>query len=204
MEMAYRMQAEATDAFDLRKEPAKIRESYGDTAFARGCLLARRMVERGVRVVQVFFEAGEPWDHHADIMMHQKLAPMADQPIAALVDDLKSRGLFDETLILIAGEFGRTPTAEISVRQFLQNGRDHNPYGYTTLMAGGGIKGGIVHGATDDFGWHAVEKPVHVHDIHATLLHQLGMDHTRLTYHYSGRDFRLTDIEGNVIREIIA
>jgi hypothetical protein len=204
MEMAYRMQAEATDAFDLGKEPEKTRERYGETPFARGCLLARRLVERGVRIVQVFFEAGEPWDHHADIQMHAVLAPMADQPIAALVDDLKARGLFGETLIVVGGEFGRTPTSEISVRQFLQNGRDHDPYGYTVLLAGGGVKGGITYGATDELGWRAVEKPVHVHDLHATMLHQLGLDHTRLTYHYSGRDFRLTDVEGNVVREILA
>ena len=204
MEMAYRMQAEGTDAFNLNQEPENLRERYGSTNFARGCLIARRLVERGVRVVQVFFEAGDPWDHHADIMLHQKLAPMADQPIGALIDDLKARGLFDETVVFIAGEFGRTPTAEISVRQFLQNGRDHNPYGFTTLLAGGGFKGGCVYGATDEFGWHAVENPVHVHDLHATMLHQLGLDHTRLTYHYSGRDFRLTDVEGNIVRDLLA
>jgi hypothetical protein len=204
MEMAYRMQAEATDAFDLRQEPAKLRERYGTSNFGRGCLIARRLVERGVRIVQVFFEAGEPWDHHADIMMHKKLAPMADQPIGALVDDLKARGLFNETILFIAGEFGRTPTAEISVRQFLQNGRDHNPYGFTTLLAGGGFKGGLAYGGTDELGWHAVDKPVHVHDLHATILHQLGIDHTRLTYHYSGRDFRLTDVEGHVVGDLLA
>ncbi|MBK9166437.1 MAG: DUF1501 domain-containing protein [Bryobacterales bacterium] len=204
MEIAYRMQAEAMDAFDLRKESLSIREAYGSSDFGRGCLLARRLVERGVRCVQVFYGAGQPWDHHADIMMHQKLAPAADQGFAALVGDLKQRGLLDETLIFFAGEFGRTPTAEISVRQFLQNGRDHNPYGFTVLLAGGGVKGGMAYGATDDFGWHAVDRKVHVHDVHATMLHLLGFDHTRLTYHYSGRDFRLTDVEGEVIQGIVA
>ena len=204
MEMAYRMQAEATDAFDLRQERPETHARYGDSNFGRGCLLARRLAERGVRTVQVFFEASDPWDHHADIMMHQKLAAMADPAIAALLDDLRVSGLLAETLVLVGSEFGRTPTAEISVRQFLQNGRDHNPYGFTVLLAGGGVRGGYAHGATDEWGWRAVDKPVHVHDLHATMLHLLGLDHTRLTYHYSGRDFRLTDVEGNVVKEILA
>ena len=204
MEIAYRMQAEAMDAFDIRQEPEKVRERYGDGDFARGCLLARRLVERGVRTVQVYYEAKEPWDHHEDIMMHQKLAPSADQPIAALLGELKASGLLEETLVLIGGEFGRTPTAEVSVRQFLQNGSDHNPYGFSMLLAGGGVKGGLAYGATDEFGWRATENPVHVHDLHATMLHLLGFDHTRLTYHHSGRDFRLTDVAGNVVQDILA
>ncbi len=204
MEVAFRMQMEASDAFDVRKESAETRERYGDSNFGRGCLLARRMVERGVRVVQVFYDAGQPWDHHADIMMHAKLAPAADRGLAALLEDLKRTGLLKETLVLMGGEFGRTPTSEISVRQFLQNGRDHNPYGYTLLLAGGGVKGGYAHGSTDDFGWRVADKPVHIHDLHATMLHLMGLDHTRLTYRYSGRDFRLTDVEGNVVHDIIA
>lgn len=204
MEVAYRMQSEATDAFDLSQESERTRERYGTWNFARGCLLARRLVERGVRVVQVFFDNGQPWDHHADIFMHQKLAPHADQATAALLDDLKERGLLDDTIVVFAGEFGRTPTAEISVRQFLQNGRDHNPYGFTALVAGGGFKGGQIYGSTDELGWHAVENRMHVHDLHATMLHALGFDHTKLTYRYSGRDFRLTDVEGRVVRELLA
>ena len=203
MEIAFRMQTEATDAFDIGQAPAKVRERYGDGDFARGCLLARRLVERGVRTVQVYYEAKEPWDHHEDIMMHQKLAPSADRPIAALLSELKASGLLDETLVLIGGEFGRTPTAEVSVRQFLQNGRDHNPYGFSMLLAGGGVKGGLAYGATDEFGWRAVENPVHVHDLHATMLHLLGFDHERLTYHHSGRDFRLTDVAGKVVKDIL-
>ena len=204
MEMAYRMQAEAMDAFDLRQESEATRERYGEGNFARGCLLSRRLVERGVRCVQVYWGNSEPWDHHADIMMHQKMAPETDRAIAALFQDLKASGLFKETLVLIGGEFGRTPTAEISVRQFLQNGRDHDPYGFSMLLAGGGVKGGIAYGSTDEFGWRAIDKPMHVHDLHATMLHLLGLDHTRLTYHYSGRDFRLTDVEGNVVKDIVA
>ena len=204
MEIAYRMQAEAMDAFDLRKEPAQVRERYGASHFAKGCLMARRLAERGVRCVQVYFEAGEPWDHHADIMMHQQHAALADQPIAALLEDLKSSGLLAETLVVLGTEFGRTPTAEISLRQFLQNGRDHDPYGFTVLLAGGGVRGGIAYGGTDELGWHAVDRPVHVHDLHATMLHLLGLDHTKLTYHYSGRDYRLTDVEGTVVGDIIA
>lgn len=204
MEIAYRMQAEAMDAFDIRKEKAQTQERYGESEFGRGCLLARRLLERGVRVVQVYYGPAEAWDHHEDIMMHQQLALDADRAVAAFLEDLKARGMFEDTLVLIGSEFGRTPTAEISVRQFLQNGRDHNPYGYTMLLAGGGVKGGLTHGATDEFGWKAVEGKVHVHDLHATMLHLLGFDHTRLTYTYSGRQYRLTDVEGEVVREILA
>jgi hypothetical protein len=204
MEVAYTMQTEAMDAFDVRKESSAAQERYGPTEFGRGCLLARRLLERGVRVVQVYYGPQEAWDHHEDIMMHQQLAVDADRAIAAFLQDLKDRGMLDDTLVLIGSEFGRTPTAEVSVRQFLQNGRDHNPYGFSMVLAGGGVKRGITYGATDELGWRAVDKPMHVHDLHATMLHLLGFDHTKLTFQYSGRPFRLTDVEGNVIKDIIA
>ncbi|MEX2260297.1 MAG: DUF1501 domain-containing protein [Bryobacteraceae bacterium] len=204
METAYRMQAEAMDAFDIRKESEDTRARYGDSDFGRGCLMARRLVEHGVRMVQIFFGPGQPWDNHDDIMDHRKLAGDADPAIASLIQDLKSNGLLQETLIVVGGEFGRTPAAEVSGLVKVQNGRDHNSLGFTTLLAGGGVKGGMAYGATDEFGYRAVENPVHVHDLQATILHLLGFDHTRLTYRYSGRDFRLTDVEGNVVRDIIA
>jgi hypothetical protein len=203
-EIAFRMQAEAPDVFDVRKESEATRARYGDGNFARGCLLARRLVERGVRMVQVYFGDGQPWDNHDDIQIHRKLARQSDQPIAALLQDLKASGLLKETLVIIGGEFGRTPAVEVSGLVAVQNGRDHNSHGFSTLVAGGGIKGGITYGSTDEFGFKAVENPVHVHDLHATLLHQLGLDHTKLTYRYSGRDFRLTDVAGEVIKDIIA
>lgn len=220
MEIAYRMQAEALDAFDVSKEPQAVRSRYGigskrddsemkiksatrDGDFARGCLVARRLVERGVRVVQVYFGNDKPWDSHHDILVHRRLALQADQPIAALLKDLKSSGLLKETLVIIGGEFGRRPWTEVSGRINVQNGRNHNNEGFTTLLAGGGVKGGMAYGATDEFGYRAIEKKVHVHDLHATVLHLMGLDHTRLTYPYSGRDFRLTDVAGNVIHEII-
>jgi Protein of unknown function (DUF1501) len=203
-EIAFRMQTEAPDVFDVRKESEATRARYGDGDFARGCLLARRLVERGVRMVQVYFGNGQPWDNHDDIQIHRKLAKQADRPIAALLQDLKASGLLKETLVIIGGEFGRTPAVEVSGLVSVQNGRDHNSHGFSTLVAGGGIKGGITYGATDDFGFKAVDKPVHIHDLHATLLHQLGLDHTRLTYRYSGRDFRLTDVAGEVVKDIIA
>lgn len=204
MEIAFRMQMEAPEAFDFRKESEATRAAYGDGDFSRGCLIARRLIERGVRMVQVYFGNGQPWDNHDDIQIHRRLAKQADQPIAALLKDLKQRGLLKETLVVIGGEFGRTPAVEVSGLVNVQNGRDHNSHGFTTLVAGGGIKGGYVHGATDEFGFKAEQKPVHIHDLHATLLHQLGLDHTRLTYRYSGRDFRLTDVAGEVVKEIIA
>ena len=203
-EIAFRMQTEAPDVFDVRKESEATRARYGDGNFARGCLLARRLVERGVRMVQVYFGDGQPWDNHDDIQIHRKLARQSDQPIAALLQDLKASGLLKETLVIIGGEFGRTPAVEVSGLVAVQNGRDHNSHGFSTLVAGGGIKGGITYGSTDEFGFKAVENPVHVHDLHATLLHQLGLDHTKLTYRYSGRDFRLTDVAGEVIKDIIA
>lgn len=204
MEIAFRMQAEALDAFDLTKEPEQVCERYGGGDFARGCLIARRLVERGVRMVQVYFGNGQPWDNHDDILIHRKLAAQSDQPMAALLADLKASGLLDETIVIISGEFGRTPSVEVSAIAKVHNGRDHNNHGFTTLVAGGGFKGGMTYGATDDFGFQAVEKPVHPHDLHATILHQMGLDHTKLTYRHSGRDFRLTDVGGKVIREILA
>jgi len=202
-EIAFRMQAEAPDVFDITKEPEAIRARYGDHDFGRGCLMARRLVERGVRMVQVYYGNGQPWDNHDDILIHHDLANKADGPIAALLQDLKASGLLNETLVIIGGEFGRTPVVEVSGLVKYQNGRDHNSWGFSTLVAGGAVKGGTTYGATDDFGFKAVDKPVHIHDLHATLLHALGMDHTKLTYRYSGRDFRLTDVAGNVVNEIL-
>ncbi|MDX1979720.1 MAG: DUF1501 domain-containing protein [Bryobacteraceae bacterium] len=204
MEVAFRMQTEAPDVFDVTKEPEAVRTAYGEGHFARGCLLARRLVERGVRMVQIYFGNGQPWDNHDDILIHRKLAGQSDKPIAALLGDLKQRGMLGETLVIIGSEFGRTPSVENSAAVKIQNGRDHNPYGFSTLLAGGGIRGGMSYGATDEFGFRAAENPVHVHDLHATALHLLGLDHTRLTYRYSGRDFRLTDVGGRVIRDILA
>ena len=203
MEVAFRMQTEAPDVFDIAKETEATRARYGDGDFGRGCLMALRMVERGVRMVQVYFGNYQPWDTHDDIRDQAKFAADSDGPIAALVQDLKSRGLFDETLVVVSSEFGRTPMIQNSGLEKIGHGRDHNVHGFTTLLAGGGIKGGITYGATDDFGFKAVEKPVHVHDLHATILNQLGMDHTKLTYRYSGRDFRLTDVAGTVIKDIL-
>ena len=204
MEVAYRMQTEAPKVFDITKEPQATRERYGESDFGRGCLMALRLAERGVRMVQVYYGNFQPWDSHDDILVHGKLAREADGPIASLVEDLKLRGLFDETLLVIGTEFGRTPMIQNSGLEKIGKGRDHNVPGYTTLLAGGGIKGGMTYGATDDFGFKAVENPVHPHDLHATILHQLGLDHTKLTYRYSGRDFRLTDVAGNVVKDILA
>ncbi len=207
-ELAYRMQMDAADAFDISKEPQHIRDMYGSGTQARQILIARRLIERGVRFVQVWHGEGQPWDSHDDIETnHRRLALECDQAIGALLKDLKQRGLLEETLVLWGGEFGRTPTVELPTpgsNAGKVNGRDHNHYGFTTWMAGGGVKGGTVHGATDEFGFKAVEKPVHVHDLHATMLHLLGFDHEKLTYRYAGRDFRLTDVHGNVVRELLA
>jgi uncharacterized protein (DUF1501 family) len=201
MEMAYRMQVGAPEAFDISQESEATRERYGDGDFGRGCLMALRLVERGVRVVQVYFDEGNPWDHHQDIIGHQFLAKRADKPIASLIKDLKNRGLLDETLVIVGTEFGRTPVFQAGGT--ISNGRDHNPHGFTTLLAGGGVKPGYIHGATDEIGFHAVEDKVHVHDLHATILHLMGLDHTELSYHFSGRDFRLTDVHGRVVEEIL-
>jgi len=204
METAFRMQTEAPEAFDITKENESVRARYGDTDFGRGCLMALRLVERGVRIVQVYYGDNQPWDNHDDILIHRKLAREVDSPAAALIDDLKARGLFDETLVIFGTEFGRTPAVETSARVNIQNGRDHNPYAFSVWLAGGGVKGGMTYGATDDFGFKAAENPVHVHDLHATILQLLGLDHTRLTYKYSGREFRLTDVHGRVLKEVIA
>ena len=204
MEVAFKMQTSVPDVFDLEKESPKTRERYGLTNFGRGCLLALRMLEKGVRMVQVYYDNYQPWDSHDDIRVHARLARGADPAIAALVQDLKWRGLFDDTLLVIGSEFGRTPMIQNSGLEKIGRGRDHNIHGFTTLLAGGGIKRGITYGATDDFGYKVVDRPVHVHDLHATILYQLGLDHKRLTYRYSGRDFRLTDVAGNVVQEIIA
>ena len=206
-ELAYRMQSDATDAFDISKEPSNVREMYGPGSFARQCLMARRLLERGVRFIQLWHGNGQPWDSHDNIEDHRKLAGECDQAIGAFLSDLKMRGMLDETLVIWGGEFGRTPVVELpkaGSNAGMMKGRDHNHYGFTTWLAGGGVKGGHIHGATDEFGFKAVEKPVHVHDLHATILHLLGLDHEKLTYHYSGRDFRLTDVHGKVIHEIIA
>ncbi len=204
MEIAYRMQTEGPEVFDLGKESEATRERYGDSAFGRGCLMARRMVEKGVRMVQIYFGNSQPWDAHEDIQSHARLARQADPAVAALVQDMEERGLLDETLVVVGTEFGRTPAVETGSTTKLHNGRDHNSLGYSILLAGGGVKGGYVHGATDEFGYKAVDKPVHPHDLNATLLHLMGLDHTKLTYFYSGRHFRLTDVHGELVRDILA
>jgi len=207
-ELAYRMQLDAADAFDISREPRRIRELYGPGVHARQCLIARRLLEKGVRFIQLWHGAGQPWDNHDDLEVnHRHLAQQCDQGIAALLTDLKQRGLLDETLVLWGGEFGRTPTVELptpGANAGKINGRDHNHWGFSMWIAGGGVKGGYVHGATDEFGFQAVENKVHVHDLHATLLYLLGFDHEKLTYRYAGRDFRLTDVHGKVVKEIIA
>ncbi len=204
-ELAFRMQMEAADAFDLAKEDQRTLDMYGHGFHGRQTLIARRLIERGVRYVQLWHGAGQPWDNHNDIESnHRKLAAEIDQPIAALMTDLKQRGLFDETLILWGGEFGRTPTVELGGDGKSLLGRDHNHYGFSVWMAGGGVRGGTVYGATDEFGFQAVERPTSVHDLHATMLHLLGFDHEKLTFRYAGRDFRLTDVHGKVLREIVA
>ena len=207
-ELAYRMQSEATDAFDVSKESVAAQEMYGPGDFARQCLMARRLAERGVRFIQLYHGAGQPWDSHDDLeVAHRNLAREADQGIGALLTDLKQRGMLDETLVIWGGEFGRTPTVEMPTpgsNAGKMNGRDHNHYGFTMWMAGGGVKGGTVYGATDEFGFRAQEKPMHVHDLHATILHLLGFDHTKLTYRHAGRDYRLTDVHGNVVHDIVA
>ncbi|MCF6284650.1 MAG: DUF1501 domain-containing protein [Candidatus Hydrogenedentes bacterium] len=209
-ELAYRMQTSVPELMDIASEPESVRAMYGvqpgKTAFANNALLARRLVERGVRFVQLFHTG---WDHHGgqgkqNLVGHLPVvAREIDQPAAALVKDLKQRGLLDETLVIWGGEFGRTPMVQGAVSKESM-GRDHNPRAFTIWMAGGGIKGGIVHGATDDFGYNVVDKPVHVHDFQATVLDCLGMNHENLTYRFQGRDFRLTDVAGNVARDLLA
>jgi uncharacterized protein (DUF1501 family) len=199
LETAFRMQSQGSEAFDVTRETEATRTAYGTGHFANGCLLARRLVERGVRFVQVYYGDGQPWDTHSghnDSV--RKLCQDIDQPIAALLGDLKQRGLLEDTLVIWGGEFGRTPTSENG------NGRDHNHHGFTMWLAGGGIKGGLTYGETDEFGFKAEVNRMHVHDLHATILHQLGLDHERLTFRHAGRDFRLTDVHGRVIGEILA
>ena len=205
-ELAYRMQMRAPDAFDIDRETRKTQGLYGigepaTDLFGRQCLLARRLVERGVRFVQLYHTTGgfQPWDQHSNLKGdHAKNALATDRPIAGLLRDLESRGLLEDTLVIWGGEFGRTPASQG------KDGRDHHPYGFTMWLAGGGIKGGMTHGATDEFGWDAITDRVHVHDLHATTLHLLGIDHEKLTYHYGGRDYRLTDVYGKVVKGILA
>ncbi|WP_020472239.1 DUF1501 domain-containing protein [Zavarzinella formosa] len=205
-EMAFRLQSSAPELMDLSKETKQTLEMYGadpaKPSFARACLLARRMVERGVRFINIYHEG---WDAHSDLTgNHTGNCKTTDQPSAALVRDLKQRGLLDSTLVIWGGEFGRTPMVESNPVLGRSNGRDHLPTAFSMWMAGGGIKPGIVHGGTDELGYQAVEKPVHVHDLQATILHTLGLDHERLTFKYAGRDFRLTDVHGHVVKDILS
>jgi hypothetical protein len=209
-ELAFRMQREAPEAFGVGGETEATKKLYGiddktTEIFGKQCLMARRLIERGVRCVQVYHTATsrrsscQLWDQHGSLRTELPANCAAtDKPIAGLLKDLKARGLLQDTLVLWGGEFGRTPTAENA------DGREHHPFGFTMWLAGGGIKGGIVHGSTDDFGWHAAEDKVHVHDLHATILHLMGLDHEKLTYRYGGRDYRLTDVYGRVVKELLA
>ena len=206
-ELAFRMQMEATDALDISRETQATQDLYGaDKVHGRQLLIARRLVERGVRVVQCYHGDVQPWDSHTDIAGgHTKLGLEADGPIAALIQDLNQRGLLDETLIVCGGEFGRTPAVEIPIGSTAPpTGRDHNHHGFSVWMAGGGVRGGTTYGSTDEFGYQAVENRVHVHDLHATMMHLMGFDHEQLTYRHAGRDFRLTDVHGTVIDDLIA
>ncbi len=209
-ELAFRMQCEAPEALDVERESPQTKQLYGlgepvTDIFGRQCLLARRLVERGVRFVQVYHtqtahrSSCQLWDQHGGLRAElRNNCAAVDRPLAALIKDLKAQGLLNDTLVICGGEFGRTPTAES------QDGREHHPFGFSMFLAGGGVRGGLVHGATDEYGWNAVEDKVHVHDLHATILHLLGIDHERLTYHYAGRDYRLTDVYGNVVQGILA
>jgi hypothetical protein len=206
-ELAFRMQMQATDAFDVSREPESVRAMYGNSVQSRQLLIARRLVERGVRVVQCYHGDVQPWDSHDMIAdAHRNLAREVDQGIGALLTDLKRLGLLEDTLVVCGGEFGRTPAVEMPAPGTPGNGkgRDHNHHGFSVWLAGGGVKGGQAYGATDEFGFRAVEKPVHVHDLHATMLHLMGFDHERLTYRYAGRDFRLTDVAGEVVHGLLA
>jgi hypothetical protein len=201
-ELAFRMQMSVPELMDLSREPKQVLERYGtegaDGSFGANCLLARRLAERGVRFIQLYHR---DWDHHNDLRnFMQVCAKSTDQPSAALIQDLKQRGLFDDTLIIWSGEFGRTPMAQSNKGD---TGRDHHMRAFSLWLAGSGIKGGITHGATDDLGYHAVQDPVHVHDLHATMLHLLGIDHKRLTFRFQGRDFRLTDVHGELVRKVL-
>lgn len=205
-ELAYRMQTEATDAFDVSNEPQHILDLYGDSPQNRQLLLARRLVERGVRFVQTWHGNLQPWDSHSNIKKsHRKVANECDQGLGALITDLDQRGMLEETLVLCTGEFGRTPSVEMNQGGAgAEQGRDHNHWGFSLWMAGGGLKAGTIYGATDEFGFKAVENRVSIHDLHATMLYLLGFDHERLTYRYAGRDFRLTDVHGRVVHDILA
>ena len=209
MELAFNMQSEASEAFDVNQEDDNTRRKYGESVFGQSCLLARRLVERGVRMVQVYYvtkNGKQPWDTHKNNnKQHQALCADSDRATAALLTDLKARGLLEDTLVVWSGEFGRTPYSQLGKDKNIEKaGRDHHHTAFTTLLAGGGVKGGFTYGATDEVGMNAVENRVHVHDLHATILHLLGIDHTQLTYRYSGRDFRLTDIHGHVVHDVIA
>jgi hypothetical protein len=202
LELAFRMQMQAPEAFDIDPEPESVQRLYGldqphTASFGKQCLIARRLVERGVRFVQLHTESN--WDHHTGIRTElPKCCAGIDVPVAGLLTDLKARGLLDETLVVWGGEFGRSPVAQKG------DGRDHHPYGFTMWLAGGGVKGGLALGATDEFGWYAVQDKVHIHDLHATILHLMGIDHEKLTYRYGGRDYRLTDVSGKIVTAIIA
>ena len=205
-EMAFRLQTSAPELMDLRSESADTLTLYGcdpnKPSFGRACLLARRMIERGVRFVNIYHEG---WDAHSDVAGNLKNnCGATDQASAALIKDLKQRGLLNETLVIWGGEFGRTPMVETNPALGRSLGRDHHPQAYTMWLAGGGIKPGLTYGATDELGFHVVENPVHVHDLQATILHLLGLDHERLTFHHAGRDFRLTDVHGKVVTDILA
>jgi hypothetical protein len=209
-ELAFRMQTEAPEAFDISHESPETKKLYGldepaTEIFGKQCLMARRLSERGVRIVQVYHtqtakrSSCQLWDQHGGLKSElPNNCAATDKPIAALIKDLKARGLLKDTIVIWGGEFGRTPTAEGT------DGREHHPFGFTMWVAGGGFKPGLVYGATDEFGWHAIENRVHVHDLHATILNQMGFDHTKLTYRYSGRDYRLTDVHGHVVNDILA
>ena len=210
MELAFQMQTEASEAFDISRESVATQAAYGDTEFGRSCLLARRLLERGVRVVQCFYVkkgSKQPWDTHKNNNTgHQSLCADSDRATTALLSDLKSRGMLEDTLVIWGGEFGRTPYAQIDKKKkdMKRAGRDHHNTGFSMFLAGGGVKGGMTHGATDEFGMHAVEDRVHVHDLHATILHLMGIDHKQLTFRYSGRDYRLTDVHGHVVKDVLA
>lgn len=205
MELAFRMQTAGTDVFDLEQEPDHVRKMYGDTTQGRNMLIARRLSERGVRYVQCYHGGGQPWDNHGSLVPRIKqLTKDSDQPIAALLSDLKQRGLMDETLVIWGGEMGRTPTTQSGTKDPNRIGRDHHIDGYTIWLAGGGIKNGMTYGSTDDFGMSVAENKVQLHDLHATILHLMGFDHQQLTYRYSGRDFRLTDVHGSVLHDILS
>ncbi|MFT7542805.1 MAG: hypothetical protein ACI9K5_003785 [Gammaproteobacteria bacterium] len=207
METAFRMQTEAPEVFDIRKESKATQELYGPGSTARGCLTAMRLVKKGVRMVQVYYAKDDPWDHHNNILNYRVNARHSDQAFATVVKDLKSSGLLDETLVVCVTKFGRTPVLETGggkPRRRVTNGRDRNPFGFSIWLAGGRIKGGITHGATDEFRFKAVQDKVHIHDLHATIMHLMGFGHERLTYRYSGRDDRLTDVSGRAVHEILA